>query len=261
MRLEGKVALVTGAGSGIGRATAKRLASEGAKLVVAELNEEAGTATAAQIEDTGGEAVFVRADVSRAEDVEATVAAAVKRFGALHIVHNNAGIMPRGGPVEQMSEEHWTSVIATNLTGVYLGCKYAVPALIAAGGGAIVNTASLAGIRGRPYQAAYVAAKGGVIALTKALAIELAPHNIRVNCICPGGTDTPLIRPPGRTEEEIARSRPAIVAHLPYQRFARPEEMADAVLYLVSAESSYVNGHALVIDGGEWSGTTQGLRR
>ncbi len=261
MRLAGRVALVTGAGSGIGRATAKRLAAEGAKVMVAEFHEDTGQATVAQIGDAGGEAAFVRADVSRAEDVAAMVDATVQRFGALNIVHNNAGIFPFGGPIEKMGEEHWNSVISTNLTGVFLGCKYAVPALIAAGGGAIVNTASLAGIRGRPYQAAYIAAKGGVIALTKGLAIELAPHNIRVNCICPGGTDTPMIRPAGRTDEEIERSRPAIVAHLPYQRFARPEEMADAVLYLVSDEASYVNGHALVIDGGEWAGTTQGLRR
>lgn len=261
MRLAGKVALVTGAGSGIGRATAKRLAAEGAKVMVAEFNEAAGEETVAQIKAAGGEAAFVHADVSRAAGVERMVAATVQRFGALNILHNNAGIFPRGGPIEQMSEEHWNAVIATNLTGVFLGCKYAVPALIAAGGGAIVNTASLAGIRGRPYQAAYIAAKGGVIALTRGLAIELAPHNIRVNCICPGGTDTPMIRPANRTDEEIARSRPAIVAHLPFQRFARPEEMADAVLYLVSDESSYVNGHALVIDGGEWAGTTQGLRR
>ena len=261
MKLENKVAVVTGAGSGIGRATALLFAREGARVVVAEVRAEDGQETVGLIGDAGGVASFVQTDVSRAAEVAAMVQHAVQTFGGLNILHNNAGIFPRGVAADEMTEEYWNRVLSVNLTGVWLGCKYAIPALIAAGGGAIVNTASLAGLRGRAYNAAYVASKAGVIGLTRSLAIELSPHRIRVNCICPGGTDTPMTRPPNRTAEQLAASRPAIVAHLPLQRMAEPEEMAAAVLYLASDDASYVNGHALVVDGGEYAGTMQGLRR
>jgi NAD(P)-dependent dehydrogenase (short-subunit alcohol dehydrogenase family) len=261
MKLSDKVALITGAGSGIGRATARLFAQEGAKIAVADVNPDDGQRTVSEITQSGGDAIFVEADVSRAESVEAMVQKTVAGFGGLDILYNNAGIFPRPVPTHELSEELWNRVIATNLTGVWLGCKYATPELIKRGGGAIVNTASLAGLRARAYQAPYVASKGAVIMLTKTLALELAPHNIRVNCVCPGGTDTPMLRPPHLTDEQVAERRPAALRHLPMQRMAQPEEIAAAVLYLVSADASYVNGHALVVDGGEFAGTTEGLRR
>lgn len=261
MRLADKVALVTGAGSGIGRATAVLFAREGAKVVAVDFRSEDGQQTVAAIKERGGEAVFVGGDVSRAHDAEAMVRAATDAYGRLDILHNNAGIFPHEGPAHELAEDVWDRVLGTNLKGVWLGCKYAIPELIRAGGGAIVNTASLAGLRGRPYRAAYCASKGGVVLLTKTLAIELAPHHIRVNCVCPGGVDTPMVRPPGLTDAQVEERRQGAFDDLPMPRMAEPEEIAEAVLYLASAESSFVNGHALVVDGGQFAGTTAGLRR
>jgi 3-oxoacyl-[acyl-carrier protein] reductase len=261
MRLQEKVALITGAGSGIGRATALLFAREGAHVVAVDIKPEDGQQTAALVREHGGEATFVQADVSVAGDAEAMMQAAVDAYGRLDIVHNNAGIFPRGTPAHELTEELWDRVLDINLKGVWLGCKYAIPHLIEAGGGAIVNTASLAGLRARPYHVAYVASKGGVVMLTKCLAIELAPYNIRVNCVCPGGVDTPLVRPPGLTDEQLAERRRGAFQDIPIPRMAEPEEIARAVLYLASGEASFVNGHALVVDGGQWAGTTAGLRR
>ncbi len=261
MRFDGKVALITGAGSGIGRATALLFADEGAKVVVADYKPEDGQETVSRIKQRGGEATLVQADVSRAAEVEAMIAAAVSAYGRLDILHNNAGIFPRARPSDELSEELWDQVLDINLKGVWLGCKYAIPELVKAGGGAIVNTASLAGLRARAYHAAYVASKGGVVMLTKSLAIELAPHNIRVNCVCPGGVDTPMVRPPGLTDEQVAERRQGTFNDIPIARMAEPEEIGRAVLYLASEDASFVNGHALVVDGGQWAGTTAGLRR
>jgi len=259
MRLDNKVALVTGAGSGIGRATAELFAREGAKVVVADYNAESGQLTVRSIRDNGGQAVLVEADVSKAADTERMVRVAIDTYGRLDILHNNAGIFIRPTPAHELTEDLWDRVFDTNIKGVWLGCKYAVPELIRAGGGAIVNTASMAGIRGRPYTSAYCASKGAVVMLTKTLAIELAPYHIRVNCICPGAVNTPLIHQLGVTQEQAAAQ---VLADQPIARFARPEEIAQAVLYLASdTESSYVTGHALQIDGGQWAGVTAGLRR
>jgi NAD(P)-dependent dehydrogenase (short-subunit alcohol dehydrogenase family) len=258
MRLGEKVALVTGAGSGIGRATARLFAGEGARVVAVDYDSEAGQQTAAEINEHGGEATFVRADVSRAGDAEAMVRAAVDAYGRLDIIHNNAGIFPTEGPAHEMAEDLWDRIIDINLKGVWLGCKFAIPELIRSGGGAIVNTASMAGVRGRAYRSAYCASKGGVIMLTKALAMELAPHNIRVNCICPAGVNTPLVRPADISEEEMAER---FVEGSPIPRMARPEEIAEAALYLATDASSYVTGQALMIDGGQWAGTMAGVRR
>jgi NAD(P)-dependent dehydrogenase (short-subunit alcohol dehydrogenase family) len=258
MRLAGKVALITGAGSGIGRATARLFAGEGAQVVAVDYQPDAGEQTVADIRERGGEATFIQADVSRAADAEAMVRDAVKQYGRLDIVHNNAGVFPREGPAHELAEDVWDRVIDTNLKGVWLGCKYAVPALIEAGGGSIVNTASMAGIRGRAYHVAYCASKGGVVMLTKSLAMELAPHNIRVNCICPGAVNTPLVRAPGVSEEDLDAR---VLEDQPIPRYARPEEMAAAVLYLASDDASYVNGQSLMIDGGQWAGTIAGVRR
>jgi len=259
MRVQNKVALITGAGSGIGRATAELFAREGAKVLVADYSAEGGQQTAQLIKDNGGEAVFIHADVSKAADAEAMVRAAIDAYGRLDIVHNNAGIFLRPTPAHELTEEAWDRVFNTNIKGVWLGCKYAIPELIKAGGGAIVNTASMAGIRGRPYTIAYCSSKGAVVMFTKTLAIELAPYNIRVNCICPGAVNTPMVQQLGGSEEQLAGQ---LLNNQPIARFARPEEIAQAVLYLAcDAESSYVTGHALQIDGGQWAGVTAGLRR
>lgn len=261
MRFDNKVAVVTGAGSGIGRATALRFAREGARVVAADKNGDSARQTVATIQDTGGQATALAVDVARAADVEAMITSAVEAYGRIDVLHNNAGVFPRGRPVTDWDEETWDSVMAVNLKGVWLGCKYAIPELIRAGGGAIVNTASLAGLRGRPFHALYVASKGGVVMLTKSLALELAPYNIRVNCICPGGTDTPMVRPPNLTDDQVAERRRPTLQGLPMQRMAQPEEMAAAVLYLASDDASYVNGHALVVDGGEWAGVAAAAQR
>jgi 3-oxoacyl-[acyl-carrier protein] reductase len=259
MRIENKVALITGAGSGIGRATAELFAKEGARVAVADYDAEGGQLTVRSIKDRGGQAAFVQADVSRASDAERMVKATLDAFGRLDILHNNAGIFVKPAPAHELTEELWDRVFDINIKGVWLGCKYAIPELIKAGGGAIVNTASMAGIRGRPYTTAYCASKGAVVMFTKTLAIELAPYKIRVNCICPGAVNTPLINNLGITQEQAAAQ---VLADQPIARFARPEEIAQAVLYLASdAESSYVTGHALQIDGGQWAGVTAGLRR
>jgi NAD(P)-dependent dehydrogenase (short-subunit alcohol dehydrogenase family) len=259
MRLENKVALITGAGSGIGRATAELFAKEGAKVVVADYDAEGGQVTVSSIKNSGAPAVLVHADVSKAADAQRMVRAAIETYGRLDIVHNNAGIFVKPTPAHELTEDLWDRVFDINVKGVWLGCKYAIPELIKAGGGAIVNTASMAGIRGRPYASAYCASKGAVVMFTKTLAIELAPYNIRVNCICPGAVNTPLIHQLGITQEQAAAQ---LLTDQPIARFARPDEIAQAILYLASdRESSYVTGHALQIDGGQWAGVTTGLRR
>jgi NAD(P)-dependent dehydrogenase (short-subunit alcohol dehydrogenase family) len=259
MRLKDKVALITGAGSGIGRATAELFAKEGAKVLVADYNGETGQQTVKSIKDHGGEASLVQADVSKASDAERMVKNARDTYGRLDILHNNAGIFISPTPAHELSEGDWDRVFDINIKGVWLGCKYAVPEMIKGGGGTIVNTASMAGIRGRPYTTAYCASKGAVVMFTKTLAIELAPYKIRVNCICPGAVNTPLIHNLGITQEQAAAQ---VLTDQPIPRFARPEEIAHAVLYLASdTESSYVTGHALQIDGGQWAGVVVGLRR
>src|SRR5439155_12441735 len=259
MRLKNKIALITGAGSGIGRATAELFAKEGASVIVADYDADGGQGTARSIKGSGGEAIFVQVDVSKATDAERMVKTAIDAYGRLDIVHNNAGIFVKPTPAHELSEEVWDRVFDVNIKGVWLGCKYAVPELIKARGGAIINTASMAGIRGRPYTSTYCASKGAVVMFMKTLAVELAPHTIRVNCICPGAVNTPLIRQLGITQEQAAAQA---LTDQPIARFARPEEIAHAVLYLAcDEESSYVTGQALEIDGGQWSGVSAGLRR
>ncbi len=247
-RLASKVALITGAASGIGRASALLFAREGARVVVADVQDAAGERTVAAITDAGGEALFVHVDVSRSEDARAMVDAATRRFGRLDIMFNNAGV-GRHIPFEDLTEAEWDRIVGINLRGVFLGCRYGLPALKQAGGGAILNTASQSGLQGHPNNEAYCAAKAGVINFTRSLAKDLARHNIRVNAICPGGTDTPILRgyvPVGESVDYVARM---VAPRTPFGRLARPEEIAAAALFLVSDEASFISGVALPVDG------------
>lgn len=246
MKLEGKIAVITGGGSGIGQATAKLLAQEGASIVVADLDAEAGKETAQQIKAGGGKAIAVETDVTRAGQVEALVQKTVAEFGALDIMHNNAGISGGRRFVADTSEDYWERVIKVNLTGVFLGSKYAVRQMLKQGSGVIINTASTFGLVGLPGNAAYGAAKGGVIQLTRSMALEYAPNHIRVNCVCAGWVSTPFNQD---LDEKLVRWS---LRETPLGRWGEPEEVAKAVLYLASEESSFVTGSILAVDGG-WS--------
>jgi NAD(P)-dependent dehydrogenase (short-subunit alcohol dehydrogenase family) len=247
-RLTGKVALITGAGSGIGREAALLFASEGAAVVVAEMNEVPGKETVAAVWAAGGRALYVKADVSRAAEAEEMVAAAERTYGKLDVAFNNAGIFPDAdGSVVSTDEETWDLVMRVNLKGVFLGCKYEVPALLRAGGGSIVNTASFVALMGAATpQIAYTASKGGVLAMTREIAVEFARKGIRANALCPGPVDTPLL---AELMSDPARKARRLV-HIPPGRLAKAREIAQAALFLASDESSYVNGATFTVDGG-----------
>jgi len=247
-RLDGKVALITGGGSGIGKASCLLFAREGAKVVVVDLKQDTAEGTVQEIAAAGGEARAFAADVSKAKDAEAMVAFAEREFGRLDVAFNNAGVFhPQDESVTNTSEEIWDFVIDVNLKGVFFGCKYAIPALQRAGGGSIINTASFVAIIGAAVpQIAYTASKGGVLAMTREIAVEFARQNIRVNALCPGPVETPLL---AELLADPARRQRRLV-HIPPGRFARAEEMANAALFLASDESSYVNGSTFLVDGG-----------
>lgn len=250
-----KVALITGGASGIGKATAALFARKGAAVTIADINVKAGEAVAEAIVDDGGEAMFVRCDVTRASDCQRTVDRTVARWGKLDILFNNAGVTRRASVLET-TEEEWDWVMAANVKSVFLMSKAAIPVMVKAGGGVIVNTGSGWGLVGGKDAVSYCASKGAVIQLTKAMALDHGPQNIRVNAVCPGDTDTPML---ANEAEQLGQSHQTILAesvHRPLGRVGRPEEIAQAVLYLASAASSFVTGTTLLVDGGGLAGSS-----
>jgi NAD(P)-dependent dehydrogenase (short-subunit alcohol dehydrogenase family) len=244
----GKVAFVTGAANGIGRATALAFAREGANVVVADVSEEGNQETSRMIEELGGRALAVRCDVSRAEDVKAALDKALDVFGRLDFAFNNAGVEQPITATSEITEEEWNRIIRINLTGVFLGMKYEIPLMLKQGGGAIVNTASGAGVKGFAGQAAYAAAKHGVVGLTKSAALDYAAQNIRINAVCPGIIATPMMdRFTGGTHEGEQR----VITQEPIGRMGKPEEIAATVVWLCSDAAAFVVGHAMVVDGGQ----------
>jgi NAD(P)-dependent dehydrogenase (short-subunit alcohol dehydrogenase family) len=247
-RLDGKVAIITGSASGMGRATAIRFAGEGAAVVIADLNVEGGEAAVRDCKENGGRAVFQKADVSAESEIKALVARAIKEFGRLDITYNNAGVGGAVGPLENISVEDWDKSQAVLLRSVFLGIKHSVPEMRKQGGGSIISTASIAGIRGFAGLHAYCAAKAGVVNLTRSASLEFAKDKIRINCICPGGINTPILhrnQPGGREalEEWLKHSQPI-------PRAGHPEDIAGMALYLASDDSVFVTGQAMIVDGG-----------
>jgi len=247
-RIEGRVCAVTGAGRGIGRACALRLAEEGAHVACGDIVEDGAEAAAEEIRAAGGSAAGFRVDVTDEASVTAFYAGIAERFGGVHVLVNNAGVLlAEDESVVATELAAWQRVLDVNLTGVFLCCKHGIPRLLAAGGGSVVNTASIFGLIGSAdSQIAYAASKGGVIAMTRDIAVEFARRGIRANAVCPGPVETPLLQVLYTDDEAWQRRR----IHLPSGRLGRPQEIADAVLFLASDESSFVNGTAFVVDGG-----------
>ncbi len=247
-RLQGKVALITGAGSGMGRAAAELFASEGARVVVTDVVDDAGEGTVDAVRRAGGDATYVRADVSQWDDCVAMVRAATDTYGALHVLYNNAGVFPADdGGVLETPETTWDRVMEINLKGVWLGCRAAIPALLDSGGGSIVNVASFVAIVGAATaQIAYTSSKGGVLSMTREIAVEYARQGIRANALCPGPIETPLLQE--LLSDPARRARRMV--HIPMGRLGRAEELAKAALFLASDDASFMTGAALVVDGG-----------
>jgi len=250
MRLKDKVAVITGAGRGIGLAGARLFAREGAKVVMAEINDELGRNAEAMIRDAGGEATFIKTDVSSPEDVRALMAQTKTLYGGLNVLYNNASVYLRGrdGMITDIADETWERVLAVNLRSIFLCCKHGIPLMIESGGGAIINTSSSAGLIGNKMADAYTATKGATISLTRTLATEYGPKGIRVNCICPAGIATEMVK-------ESSLKRPdfnpqEFFAKTPLGRFGEPEEVAQLALFLASDESSYITAAIIPADGG-----------
>lgn len=245
MRLQNKIAIITGAGSGIGRGIALAFIKEGAKVVVADWSEEGGKETVEQIRKIKGEAVFVKTDVSKTADIDKMVKTCLDKFGRVDILVNNAGIV-KFGPLHETPEEDWDAVLNVNLKSVFLGSKRVIPEMLKQGQGKIISTTSIAGLVGFENIGPYCASKGGIIALTREMALEYAKHKINVNCIAPGVIKTAM------TKDMLAdpAQKQFLESSTPYPRVGEPEDIAQAAVYLASNESDFVNGHVLVVDGG-----------
>jgi len=252
--LAGRVALITGGASGIGKATAELFAQEGAAVTIVDVNVEAGEAVVRAIGDDGGQAIFVRCEVTKAGDCQQAVGRTVERWGKLDILFNNAGVTRRASVIET-TEEEWDWVMAVNVKSIFLLSKAAIPVMVEAGGGVIINTGSGWGLVGGKDAVSYCASKGAVIQLTKAMALDHGPQNIRVNAVCPGDTDTQML---AGEAEQLGQPHQVILAesvHRPLGRVGRPEEIAQGVLYLASDASSFVTGTTLLVDGGGLAGS------
>jgi NAD(P)-dependent dehydrogenase (short-subunit alcohol dehydrogenase family) len=247
MRLKGKVAIVTGGGSGIGRATSLAFAAEGAKVVVADVVAEGGEETAKMIRDGHGEALFIKADVSNAEQVKAMVDKTIEVFGRLDCAANNAGITPSPISTSRCTEESWDKVIAVNLKGVFLCMKFEIPKMLKSGGGSIVNSASIVGLVGDGGHPGYAASKHGIVGLTKTSAIQYAKAGIRVNAVCPGVVRTPMSEKAFTENPEL---RAMSIGMAPMDRSAEADEVARVIVWLCTSEASFITGHALPVDGG-----------
>jgi NAD(P)-dependent dehydrogenase (short-subunit alcohol dehydrogenase family) len=245
MRLENKVAIITGAGSGIGRGISLAFAKEGAKVVVSDVNENGAKETVEMVKAAGGEAIFVKTDVSQKDEIDKMVKTCLGEFGKVDILVNNAGIV-KSGSIEEMEEKDWDRVIEVNLKSVFLGSKRVIPEMLKQGRGKIISTTSIAGIVGFNKIGAYCASKGGIIALTKSMSLDYAPLGINVNCIAPGVIET------GMTKEMLddPQQKSFFQTSTPYPRLGVPQDIAMAAVYLASEESDFVNGHVLVVDGG-----------
>jgi NAD(P)-dependent dehydrogenase (short-subunit alcohol dehydrogenase family) len=249
MRLRDKVAVITGAGSGMGRTAALMFAAEGAKVVVAEFDEAAGGETVDHVTAAGGDAVFVKTDVSSETDAAAMVAAAMDRYGRLDVLYNNAGVMPEPDhSVIDTEVAVWDHVMAVNVRGVFLGCKYAIPRMLEQGSGSVINISSFVALLGCSVpQDAYTASKGAVLSLTRSLAVQFGGQGVRANAICPGPIETPLLMDWLVTDEAAKNLR---LSRNPTGRFGQPEEIVNVAIYLASDESRWTNGAHFVIDGG-----------
>jgi NAD(P)-dependent dehydrogenase (short-subunit alcohol dehydrogenase family) len=250
MRLKNKVAIITGAGRGIGFAAAQAFVREGAKVVVAEINEELGRDAEAKLRAAGGEATFVRTDCSNSSDVQSLMARTEKLYGGLHVLYNNASVFlsELDGPVTDLTEETWAKVLAINLNSVFLCCKHGIPLMIRSGGGSVINTGSSASVMGIPGCDAYTATKGATVSLTRSMAVEYGPKGIRVNCICPAGIETEMVKVSSLDNPNFDAAY--FFKRAPLGRLGMPEEIANLAVFLASDESSYLNGAIIRADGG-----------
>lgn len=249
MKLKDKVSLITGAASGMGRATAILFAKEGSRVVAADVDEAGGRQTVDLVHQAGGDAIFVQANVALEAEVQNMVAKTIEKYGRLDVLFNNAGV-EQGVELTEMTEQEWDRVVDIDLKGVFLGCKYGIREMLKSGGGSVINTASISGITAQNLLPAYNAAKAGVINLTHNIALEYGPRNIRANAICPGAIDTPMFRRAFDAKPDMAPMRRYFRGIIPMGRFGQPEDIAKVALFLASDDSAYVTGHALVVDGG-----------
>jgi len=247
-KLDGKTALITGAASGMGRATAVLFAREGAKVAIVDYTPTGGQETSTMVKELGGEAIFIEADVSKSSDVKRMVEKTLETYGRIDILYNNAGVAAGRVPTAEVTEEQWDRILNINLKGTFLGSKYTIPVMLDHGGGVIINTASVVGQHALAGMSPYCASKAGIILLTKTMALEYARRNIRVNCICPGPIQTPMTEQMIPTDPKVREA--FMLAQSPMGKMEGPEEIAKAALYLASDDSSFVTGAALVVDGG-----------